>query len=96
MPILNIEYSIGSSYCILRCVFIYICPSYFLTSVFDYYMLIGFNEIEQILRSNKIEIDGVFHIGAHDCEELSFYNSLGLCNECVIWIDAIHFTPFLI
>lgn len=54
-------------------------------------MLIGFNEIEQILRSNKIKIDGGFHIGAHDCEELPFYNSLGLCNECVIWIDAIPF-----
>ena len=28
-------------------------------------------------------------MGAHECEELPFYNQLGLTNEDVIWIDAI-------
>ena len=52
-------------------------------------MLISFKEIYEILTSNNIIINGAFHVGAHECEELSFYNQLGLKNEDVIWIDAI-------
>ena len=52
-------------------------------------MLINQNDIIQLLNRFKISIDGAFHIGAHDCEELSFYNSLGLTPEQVVWIDAI-------
>jgi FkbM family methyltransferase len=52
-------------------------------------MLISFSDINAILLSNNISIDGAFHIGAHDCEELTFYNQLGLKNEEVVWIDAI-------
>ena len=39
--------------------------------------------------SKNINITGSFHIGAHDCEELSFYNILGIKNEDIVWIDAI-------
>jgi FkbM family methyltransferase len=54
-------------------------------------MLISFNEIYGMLLSKNIKIDGVFHVGAHECEELSFYvNELGLKQEDVIWIDAIN------
>ena len=52
-------------------------------------MLISFEEIYKILLSNNINIIGSFHVGAHDCEELLFYNSLGLKNDDIIWIDAI-------
>jgi FkbM family methyltransferase len=52
-------------------------------------MLISFEEINKILLSNNIDIIGSFHIGAHDCEELSFYNILGIKNEDIVWIDAI-------
>lgn len=52
-------------------------------------MLISFKEIYEILIFNNIAINGAFHVGAHECEELSFYNQLGLKNEDVIWIDAI-------
>ena len=52
-------------------------------------MLIGFEEINKILISKNINITGSFHIGAHECEELPFYNNLGLKNEDVVWIDAI-------
>ena len=52
-------------------------------------MLISFNDIHNILLSNNIDIVGAFHIGAHECEELVFYNELGLKNEDIIWIDAI-------
>jgi hypothetical protein len=53
-------------------------------------MLISFEEINKILLSKNININGAFHIGAHDCEEIPFYNSLGLKNEDIIWIDAIN------
>uniref|UniRef100_A0A6C0DNA9 Methyltransferase FkbM domain-containing protein n=1 Tax=viral metagenome TaxID=1070528 RepID=A0A6C0DNA9_9ZZZZ len=52
-------------------------------------MLISFEEINKILLSKKININGCFHIGAHECEELQFYNDLGLKPEDVVWIDAI-------
>lgn len=52
-------------------------------------MLISFEQIDAILRENSINITGAFHIGAHDCEELGFYNQLGLQNDQIVWIDAI-------
>ena len=52
-------------------------------------MLISFEEINNILLSNNITINGSFHIGAHDCEEINFYNQLGLTPNNVVWIDAI-------
>ena len=52
-------------------------------------MYISYNDIVSILSSHNIKIKGGFHIGAHECEELAFYNKLGLANEEVIWIDAI-------
>lgn len=52
-------------------------------------MLIDFTDIYKILVSNNINITGAFHIGAHECEELPFYNQMGLKNEDVVWIDAI-------
>jgi len=52
-------------------------------------MLITFEEIVKILIENNIHICGSFHIGAHECEEIDFYNKLGLKPENVLWIDAI-------
>jgi FkbM family methyltransferase len=52
-------------------------------------MLIKFDEIKKVLLYYKINITGGFHLGAHNCEELSFYNNLGLQNKDVVWIDAI-------
>jgi FkbM family methyltransferase len=52
-------------------------------------MLISFEEIVKILLENNIHIFGSFHIGAHECEEMHFYNQLGLKSENVVWIDAI-------
>jgi len=53
-------------------------------------MLITFSDVLTILCQNQINIIGTFHIGAHECEELAFYNQLGLKNEDIIWIDAIN------
>jgi FkbM family methyltransferase len=52
-------------------------------------MLITFPEINDILKANNINIHGALHIGAHECEELSFYNQLELVPEDIIWVDAI-------
>ena len=52
-------------------------------------MIISSEEVIKMLLLNKINISGSFHIGAHNCEELPFYNKIGLIPEDVIWIDAI-------
>ncbi len=52
-------------------------------------MLIKFNEINNILLANNINVTGAFHVGAHECEELLFYSQLGLKSEDIVWIDAI-------
>ena len=52
-------------------------------------MLISFAEINDILLSKNIKINGAFHVGAHECEELGFYNQLGLSVQDLVWIDAI-------
>lgn len=53
-------------------------------------MLISFEEISNVLSKNNIDIIGCFHIGAHNCEELTLYNRFGIKPEQVIWIDAIN------
>ena len=52
-------------------------------------MYISIFEIKKELISRNISIKGALHIGAHDCEEINFYNSIGLKNGKVIWIDAL-------
>jgi len=52
-------------------------------------MLISFEEINYILKSNNIQVHGALHIGAHECEEQPFYTNLGI-HRNIIWIDAIH------
>lgn len=53
-------------------------------------MLIDFKKIELVLLANNINITGALHIGAHECEELSFYKKLELTPTDIIWIDAIN------
>ena len=52
-------------------------------------MLIQQDHIIEILKSSEIDITGVLHIGAHECEEMPFYSNLGLKDKDIIWIDAI-------
>jgi len=52
-------------------------------------MLISFEQINEILSARNIKITGTLHIGAHDCEELGFYDKLGLQKSDIIWIDAV-------
>ena len=41
-------------------------------------------DIKNILSSKKIKLNGCFHVGAHDCEEIDLYNNLGIKNEDII------------
>jgi len=52
-------------------------------------MLIDFKKTKACLEDKNINITGVLHIGAHECEELSYYNTLGINDKDIIWIDAI-------
>jgi FkbM family methyltransferase len=52
-------------------------------------MLITGEEVKNILNTYNISISGALHIGAHECEELPFYLSLGINSNNIIWIDAI-------
>lgn len=53
-------------------------------------MLIDGKLVKKIADDFRIDITGVLHIGAHNCEELGFYNYiLGVSPENIIWIDAI-------
>ena len=47
-------------------------------------------QIKKVLLSQSINITGVFHIGAHECEELSIYKEFGLSDENIIWVDAMN------
>jgi FkbM family methyltransferase len=52
-------------------------------------MLISREEVLSALSQHNIKINGVLHVGAHDCEELPFYSLLGVSTNNMIWIDAI-------
>lgn len=36
----------------------------------------------------NLKIKGILHIGAHECEEMSFYLSCGLDYDSVLWIEG--------
>lgn len=49
-------------------------------------MLIPFNDCVNLLQLFNIKVNGVLHVGAHECEELKDYNSKGV--DKIIWIEA--------
>jgi FkbM family methyltransferase len=51
-------------------------------------MLITDNEVIDALSQYSIQVKGALHIGAHECEESTFYSKLGINNN-VVWIDAL-------
>jgi len=52
-------------------------------------MLIPIETVRNELAKHGIVARGVFHVGAHDCEELDGYNRIGISSENVIWIEAL-------
>jgi|UniRef100_A0A6C0CZ77 FkbM family methyltransferase len=53
-------------------------------------MLIPQHTVINLLKEKGLAITGVFHIGAFECEELEFYQKLGLSPTDVVWIDAVN------
>jgi FkbM family methyltransferase len=52
-------------------------------------MLIDYNLVRSILATHKIDVRGVLHIGAHECEEKGFYNgTLQVADDSICWIDG--------
>jgi FkbM family methyltransferase len=51
-------------------------------------MLILQEDIINVLNNYNITIEGVLHIGAHECEEIGFYNRLGIHPNDIIWIEG--------
>jgi FkbM family methyltransferase len=52
-------------------------------------MLISSETVLELLTKHNVTIRGALHIGAHECEERSFYNTyLKLSDEDVLWIDG--------
>jgi hypothetical protein len=51
-------------------------------------MLIEEELVIEALKKYNINVKGVLHIGAHECEELGFYEKLGIPKERMIWIDG--------
>ena len=53
-------------------------------------MLIDIDTVKKLLVDYNINVKGVLHIGAHNCEELPFYTeTLSITPDKCIWIDAI-------
>ena len=45
--------------------------------------------IQQLVQHFKIQISGILHIGAHECEELNAYREVGVNNSNIYWIEAM-------
>ena len=52
-------------------------------------MLVDKTEITKILTAANIPITGVFHVGAHDCQESEYYTHWGVSPDNVLWVDAL-------
>lgn len=50
-------------------------------------MLIPQDKVRELL--GHLRITGVLHVGAHECEELEFYTTLGVESRNVYWVDAM-------
>jgi FkbM family methyltransferase len=54
-----------------------------------YIMLIDASVIKQICDAHTIQMKGVLHVGAHECEEKTAYNTVwNISDDKIIWIDA--------
>ena len=52
-------------------------------------MIIPQTILKNLIATRNIQIKGILHIGAHECEELEFYNKeLAIDFQDIIWIEA--------
>jgi FkbM family methyltransferase len=52
-------------------------------------MLIPGEVVKRWLDSKGISCKGALHIGAHECEEQSFYKLIGITPEKTLWVEAL-------
>ena len=45
--------------------------------------------IKELRDKFNIKINGILHIGAHTCEELSDYLKVGVTNDNIYWVEAL-------
>jgi len=45
--------------------------------------------IQQLVKQFNLQISGILHIGAHECEKSNDYNCVGVNNSNIYWIEAI-------
>lgn len=51
-------------------------------------MLIPFATVYELLQQRGIQVQGILHIGAHDCEEREHYNAKGITDENIVWVEG--------
>lgn len=51
-------------------------------------MLIPFSRVVDLAKKHGISIEGVFHVGAHECEELLDYLNNGVRYENICWVEG--------
>ena len=51
-------------------------------------MLIPYDQVKQKLDALGINIRGILHIGAHECEELASYMQNGVASTNIDWVEA--------
>lgn len=51
-------------------------------------MLIDFTIVHEYLKQNNKTPRGVFHVGAHECEEREAYNAKGISDSDIVWVDG--------
>lgn len=45
-------------------------------------------DLRALNRNHKLDINGILHVGAHECEELGVYRQVGLTDEKIIWVEG--------
>jgi len=51
-------------------------------------MLINYSHVVQVCKENNIDIRGIFHVGAHECEELNDYVNNGIDKINIVWVEG--------
>lgn len=45
--------------------------------------------MDKLIKTYKLDITGVIHVGAHECEEYNFYLNQKIPKENIFWIEAM-------
>ena len=51
-------------------------------------MLIPYNKVCTILAQHGIQVRGILHVGAHECEELRDYVAAGVTANNIVWVEG--------